>query len=276
MIIACTHCGRTQEWRRLFQRRAASTSLDGAWICSDPCLRSAIGARMRENQLAISAAAAPRPRLPLGLTLLQRGTISADELQQSVSRQRAEGGAIGAHLRSVAGLKEIDIAIAVARQWSVPYLELTRPPLAPSHALLPATLLHAAGAIVAHADPRSATIYVAFSRRIDRALLRAIQCITGLTALPCVARESVIAAALERLPRTRVITLPEAQDPDEAAHLAATYALEHGSNSVRLAYVHPYWWVRIRDNELIDLLCPMSARRDRAEPFDFRSAALAL
>jgi len=142
-------------------------------------------------------------RLPMGLTLVEQGKITARQLREALEGQRRaaeEGGErmrLGEWLLKSGVLGEPALTRALGAQWNCPVFSLDgyRPQELAS--ALPRFLSDALGALPVRA-PGGTQLHVAFSGRVDRTLSYALERMTGLKVVAGVARDSEFVAAQGR------------------------------------------------------------------------------
>src|SRR3977135_1987653 len=117
---ADTDCGR---WRpaRITPRRSVGFRLNGSWVCSRPCLETAIRHDLDEPARIISSSVS-LPPLRLGVLLRHLGVLTAAQLQLALSEQQRTGMRLGAQLRTLGLVTGEPILRALAAQANVSYL----------------------------------------------------------------------------------------------------------------------------------------------------------
>lgn len=234
-------------------RRPYSIELQGGRCCSPQCLQSAI-TRMVGDWLPIEAPPEPRPhRIPLGLLLLSRNLITADQLRQAVQAQQQNGyGRLGEWLCERRMVAEGQITAAVALQWARPIF-----PLSQSHSWqqcrgwLPMTLIENCRMAPLHFAADRQTLFVGFTQDIDFQVLEAIQSVYGCRTEPCIVSDSSLNAVvaefrLRSVHRSAVDLLFEETDVEEIGSIVRQYAQRLTSRQIRLSVVPPFLWVRLQ------------------------------
>ena len=256
----CAYCDGVltrSKWRRM-RRRSRGVRLQGARYCHTDCLeRALLEALGRARPVPHRAAAAPH-RIPLGLLLLSRQQLTAEQLRTALEAQRAAGrGAnqrkIGVWLQEMGFATEQQVTAALARQWSCPVLHsgaetmnagrfpLLFPaipiPLLESFQMMPVGLVEATG-----------TLMIAFSEGIDYTVLYAIEQMLGYRTEACLACPSMLQKSLQALARERGssdVVFDRMEDARECAHVIGSYSAKVKAEEIRLARCGDHFWIRL-------------------------------
>ncbi len=133
----------------------------------------------------------------IGELLVETGGATQAAIDDALAGERAAGGRLGSHLVALGLARDADVAAALSRQFSVPFIELGRFDITPDAvALLPAATarkyetvpLGRAGAALAIAMSDPANVFA-----VDD-----IEFMTGCRVEPVVATQAAIRAAVER------------------------------------------------------------------------------
>jgi hypothetical protein len=222
------------------------------WLCSPECLDQVLEdllSPLIESTRANREAKAHR--FPLGLLMHSLGLISKESLQSALQAQREAGkGRVGDWLQRQGAVTESQITQALAMQWSIPIypLEKWEGILNWGH-LLPFALLDSLQMLPVHCSPASGLLHVAFSRRVDYTALYAIEQMLEFRTQPCVAQESYIERALERLHKqagSRDIPIEGPMEPSIISCTTLQEALKLGAREVRVVGCADNIWVRLR------------------------------
>lgn len=177
LLLNCANPDCRSGWLHLTRSRSWPIFENG-WTCSPECTGKRLLLAVRRELEGRSASEPHRHRVPLGLLMLKKGWISANQLKQARQSQRRDGGRIGNWLVRDAGVTEDKLTQALAQQWSRPVLSLgnydpeTVTPALPrlfaeAFALAPLRL-HAGG-----------ELYLAYAQDPDPVLEFAIESMTG-------------------------------------------------------------------------------------------------
>ena len=262
----CAHsdCLRTRSfWRRLRQPRGIV--IQGLRYCGDECGERALADALRRIRSS-STISPPNPaphRVPLGLLLLSRQQVSADQLRTTLSAQRKAGrGRIGEWLLAFGFVNQQQVTAALARQWSCPVLRTnsfsSESPAGGRRApRIPFTLLESFVMIPVNYVESTATLHIAFGEGIDHSILYAIAQITGCRTESCMAVPGFVRQHLSALSGHRgesEMIFDRVADAAEFLRIIHSYCVRLSASEVRLAACGGHLWVR--------LLCPSSPALD--------------
>ncbi len=235
-------------WNRWI-RRAVRVVLNGSEYCVGECIEQAVVD-------AILAAPHPRRhgspshRVPLGLLLLSRQQITAEQLRSAVEAQRAAGnGKLGEWLLSLGYVNQHQITAALARQWSCPVLlgnssmEVGRrvPPI-------PAALMRSCAMIPVGYVESSSTLHIAFADAIDYPVLYAIEKMTGCHTEACMALPEVVQCRLQEVSERHMeyeVVFECEMDIAGFARTVRSYCGRLEPTEVRVTAGGRYSWIRL-------------------------------
>jgi len=187
-------------------------------------------------------------RLPLGLMMLSRGQLTAEQLHAAVKAQSAQGGPLGRWLEKLGYASEQQVTAALGLQWACPIL----PALAAHHLecarMLPFPLLQHLRMLPVWQGAQKGTLCVAFSDGVDYAALNAVGEILGCRAEPCLVSSSVMNSALDQLNCRRVpgeMFFESDCTAYEIARIVAGYCHKLNASEVRLAHFPRFLWARL-------------------------------
>jgi len=235
-------------WRRLYGR-IPGVLLEGSRYCLGKCLEDRLSDAL-ERVRSISKRAPVRHRIPLGLLLLSRQHLTAQELRSALQAQRNAGhGRLGEWLLALGLASEEKITAALARQWSCPVLlSCSSLPRASGSPRLPWTLLETFAMIPVDYVESTFTLHIAFGEGLDHSVLYAIEKMTGTRTEPCMAPSSFIRrnlqiALLQRREREVVFECPTGLS--ECCRIVRNYCARLSASEIRIAGCGPFIWVRL-------------------------------
>lgn len=212
----------------------------------DKCVERALAEALGRLRTIPKRAAAHR--VPLGLLLLSREQLTAEQLRQALAAQSAAGrGRIGEWLLGLGFVSDVQITAALARQWSCPVLpglvlDSSRVPQ------LPLCLLESFGMAPVDYVSSTATLHMAFAEGIDYAVLYAIEQMLGCHTEPCLVLPRVLrgnlAVLAEHRPESEVV-FDRVADMAECARIVRSYSVRVDASEIRLAACGPHLWVRL-------------------------------
>ena len=223
--------------------------MEGSWYCLDHCLERALTDALQRMRSTPKTSAAAH-RIPLGLLLLSRQQLTAEQLRQGLAAQRAAGrGRIGEWLQALGFANEQQITSALARQWSCPVLRASSLPAGDGRGpQLPVALLEAFFMVPVDYVPSRATLHLAFSEGIDYTVLYAIEQMLGCHTEPCLVLPSALRKNLEARSKRRgecEVVFDRVSDAAELARIVRSYALRVAASEIRWAVCGPHLWVRM-------------------------------
>jgi len=252
-------------WRRL-RRRPLIILLGGARYCPDRCLERALTESFRHVRSAPLRTLAPH-RIPLGLVLLSRQQLTAEQLRTALAVQHTAGrGRIGEWLQTLGFASELQVTAALARQWSCPVLRPgsvssdsispsasssagTTTPRATTHApQIPFALLESLVMIPVEYVAATGILHMAFGEGIDYGVLYAIEQMTGCRTEPCMAVPSLLRQRLQSLSQRRgesEVVFDRVADTAELARIVRSYCVRLAACEIKLVVCGPHLWVRL-------------------------------
>lgn len=242
---SCIHF--RQAWPRL-RSRPHVVLLQGSRYCSERCLESALRDALGRVHPVSKRTDAPH-RIPLGLLLLSRQQLTAEQLRLALEAQRTAGhGRIGDWLQSLGFASELQVTAALARQWSCPLLRTNSSfNLNQTTPRIPLALLDAFSMVPVNYVEATATLHLAVGEGIDYSALYAIEQMTGCHTEPCMAPPSFVRSRLHSL-----ASHPEHEfvfecvaDAAECSRIVRSYAARLLVSEIRLAACGSYAWVRL-------------------------------
>jgi hypothetical protein len=234
-------------WLHLFRSRTAPV-FEGGWTCTAACTRARVTAAVRrEMEGRLTPPMPHRHRIPLGLTMLEQGWITAGELRRALEAQKAAGaGQLGQWLVQQHSVSEKLVTRALGLQWSCPVLPLDFHDPEALTVLLPRLFVDAFGALPLRVAAGK-LLYLSFEDRQDAVLALAIERMTGLRVECGLVQGSHFGPAHTRMLSAKFphVELVEASSEVGAVH-AVTKAIEKARPvEARLVRVHDCLWLRL-------------------------------
>jgi len=258
----CGSCGCIQSrgpWQRV-SRRTQGVRMRGVWYCGAGCLERALSQILTRSAVSRVDGFAPH-RIPLGLILLSRQQLTAEQLRAALELQREGGkGKIGECLRQLGFVSELQITAALARQWACPLLRTGAGPMqASQRTRIPLLLLESFQMIPVDFVAATGALLVAFSEGIDHTVLYAIEQMLGYRTEACFICPSTLREGLRALAQRREdrdVVFERIETAEESASIAASYAAKVGAEEVRLAQCGRHIWIRLerRKREAVSLI----------------------
>ena len=257
----CANPGCQSGWLHPWRSRSKPV-LDGSWTCSARCTEALLEAAVaRELGEIHQRRAVHRPRIPIGLALVEQGWISAEQLRTGLEVQKQNGGGrLGSVLLKQNVLNEERLARALGLQWSCPVLDLKDYDPARMAAILPRLLVDAYGVLPVRFGGRS-LLYLAFEENPDPTVALALERMTGLRVECGIITDGQFRIAHENLLKAEFppVTLIEAASPSAAAHALSQVIERQMPVASRLVRIREFLWLRLWRREPSD---PLPGRSD--------------
>jgi hypothetical protein len=229
--------------------REAGVSFRDHWYCSPQCLVRNLQkevARLRRIPMARSL---PDHRMPLGLTLVSRGQLTAEQLRGALAAQRAAGcDRIGQWLIRLGFTDERQVLTALGLQWGCPVFNLNDGKVPDCAGLIPLKLLEHYRILPVQYVSKTRTLYLGFSDAVDHSLMYSLEhmlmCKTKWCAVSGSSVNKLLVIAAEERRLTEVAFNSECPD-DEVARISVAYMLKLGSQTVRVMRCGTLLWIRL-------------------------------
>jgi hypothetical protein len=239
-------------------------NVDGHWYCGSECFEQAIKGKIGELMTSQGKPLKARSsRVPLGLTLLQRGILSAEQLRVSLEHHRLTELNFGDVVQQLGFATQEQVTAAVATQWACPVISLGDRQLEIG-VRIPRHFLELYGMLPVHYSELERRLLIAFVSGVQHQVLYTIEHMTGCTVAPCfiTAREYQLYLHSPSTPflRDDELVFEQIVEPTEMAQITRSYVVQLAAEQIRLGKCRDYLWTRIggRKREM-DLLFRMQA-----------------
>jgi hypothetical protein len=188
-----------------------------------------------------------RHRIPLGLTMLEQGWITAGQLRQALDAQKTAGaGRLGTWLIRTQGVSEQRVTRALGLQWSCPVLPVEFHEVEALTALVPRLFVDAFDVLPLRLAAGK-LLYLGFEDRLDPVIALAIERMTGLRVESGLAPGSLFRAAHMRMLNAKFPPVDLIEAASEAALVdVMAKALERiRPAESRLVRIHDCLWLRM-------------------------------
>jgi hypothetical protein len=237
---------------------------DGDWYCGPECFEHAIKGKIGELMTSQGKPARARSsRVPLGLLLLQRGILTAEQLRVALEHHRTAELNFGDVAQQLGFATQEQVTSAVAAQWACPVFSLGDRQLEIG-LRVPRHLLELYGMIPVHYGALERRLLIAFVTGVQHQVLYTIGHMTACTVAPCfiTAREYQLHLHSPNTPflRDDELVFEQIAEPAEMAQIIRSYVVQLAAEQVRLGRCRDYLWTRIwgRKREM-DLLFRVQA-----------------
>jgi hypothetical protein len=226
------------------------------------CLERELRLRLQQLSAAPILERASSRRVPLGLMMLSRGELTAEQLRHAVDLQNQTGsGRIGEWLRKLGYIDDESLTAALARQWCCPIIKHL--PINAGDCSIPFYLLQKFRMAPVHLSNSCDTLYMAFADKVAYRALLAIEQVLQCKTEVCITSGSEIDAALSRLEehtRRADKIFENITSQDEVARIISSYAAVLQASEIRIGLCGKLVWSRVIGNKFPeDLLFSVTA-----------------
>jgi hypothetical protein len=260
MIPGCAQpgCNRLRRMWSGVTRQDRSIRLQGLRYCSVRCFESAACEDFARACAPVTATAPPRHRIPLGLLMLSRQQLTAEQLRTAIDAQTAAGQhRLGDWLEKLGFATEQQVTAALGLQWSCPVLASRTLRENTCGKMVPYRLLQRFRMLPVQFVASTRVLLMAFCDGIDHTALYTIEQMLDCRTQACVMSHTALEYELERMGRETQTTdrlFDSLRDPSEMARITRGYVNKLGTTAVRMAGCGEYIWVRLEAGEVATLL----------------------
>lgn len=224
-------------------------SVDGQWYCGQNCFEQAVKGKMEELMTLQGKPAKSRSsRIPLGLLLLQRGILTAEQLKVALEQHRLTGVNFGDVVQQLAFATQEQVTAAVAAQWACPVFSLGDRPLE-VQVRLPRQFLELYGMLPVHFVESERKLLIGFVSGVQHQVLYSIGHMTSCMVAPCfiTAREYDLHlhSPLTTFLRDDELVFDQIVETAEMARMTTNYVMQLAAERVRVGKCRDYLWARI-------------------------------
>ena len=257
------HCANSNcSSKTLFQtitHRNHGMNVGGQWYCGPGCFEQAVKGKIAELMTFQGKPAKPRSsRIPLGLLLLQRAILTAEQLKIALEKHRSSELNFGDVVQQLGFATQEQVTAAVAAQWGCPVFSLGDRQLE-VHVRVPRQLLELYRMLPVHFSESDRKLLIGFVNGVQHHVLYTIGDMTSCTVAPCfiTPREYDLHLHSPSTPflRDDELVFDQIVEATEMARIASNYVVQIAAERVRLGRCRDYLWARLwgRNREM-DLL----------------------
>jgi hypothetical protein len=244
---------------QIIAHRNHGMRVDGQWYCGSDCFQHAIKGKIADLMTSQGKPAKVRSsRIPLGLLLLQRGILTAEQLRVALEKHRSSELNFGDVVQQLGFATPEQVTAAVAAQWGCPVFPLGDRQLEVP-VRVPRQLLELYGMLPVHFAESDRKLLIGFVSGVQHHVLYTIGDMTNCTVAPCfiTAREYELHLHSPTTPflRDDELVFEQIVEAAEMARITTNYVVQLAAERVRLERCRDYLWVRLwgRNREM-DLL----------------------
>lgn len=241
------HSCNSHLFARNFPGGRTGIRVDERWYCSADCFVQALRAPLFALSSPRAAETSRSPRMSLGLVMLSKGYVSADQLRVATRKSQICGESLDVTLLRLGMATEKQLAAARSAQWGYPML-------AQEHighmvrADIPRGILDTCSAVLLHRSESARRVLVGFVSRVEHSLLESVERVTGYRVEPCFITATDFAEQSERLTRLpgyNEILIEEPSAPEQMARTVGRNAVDLHASQARFTLCKNLIWVRL-------------------------------
>jgi hypothetical protein len=244
----------TKSLLQSINHRNQGMNIDGSRYCTPDCFENAV--KRMINELMISQgrpAKARSSRVPLGLLLLQRGVLTAEQLKIALAQHKVSTQLnFGDVLQQLGFATKEQVTAAVAAQWACPVFALGDRRLA-NELHIPRQFLELYRMIPVHYSDIDRRLLIGFVSGVQHQVLYTIGQVTSCTVVPCfiTGREydSHLNSPSTPFLRDHETVFDQVLDSSAMAQIITEYVVKFAAERFRMGHCRDYFWARISGNE---------------------------
>jgi Type II secretion system (T2SS), protein E, N-terminal domain len=217
------------------------------WYCSVDCFAFASRVPLAALSFRRGFESARKPRLSLGLALLSKGILKAEDLRATTAEGQLDEEELAEMLVRTNMASEKQIAAARSQQWGYPvFAQDFSGQLVFSD--IPRALLRACSAAPLHYSTTMKRILLGFVSRIEHSLLESVEQMTGCRVEPCFVTPSDCEEQISRVtapPDYEEQVIEEPGPPEKMARTVGRAAVEIGAREASFTQCRNHVWARI-------------------------------
>jgi hypothetical protein len=239
-------CQNTQLMRSIPGSRPG-VSVGQAWYCCIDCFAAA-SCTILERLCGLKVMEIPRnPRLSLGLFLLSKGMLTAEQLRDATAKSHCLDEDIEVTLIKLGLVGEKQLAAARSAQWGYPML-------APGFVGqmveidIPRAILSACKVVPLHYSATAKRIVLGFGRRVEHSLIELIEEMTQCRVEPCIITPTDFEEQMERLstpPDYEEVVVDDPGLPEKMARTVGRAAVQVAAREASFAQWRDFVLVRV-------------------------------
>ena len=249
----CESCHRSLALRHLSSLKAGIT-MQGCWYCSSACFKEAAEKKLSDLLSTGQEQVNHVTRMPLGLILISRSLVTAEQLREATDEQKETGGEIGEILVRHGFVSEKQVTGVRAVQWSCPVFSAPKHPIQ-TEIQIPSVLIQLYSAVPLHYVPRTKHLFVGFVHGVEYGLLYAIEQMTGCNTQPCFVTSSDFEIQMQLREQMqeqcddttpKELTFESVQTPVEMAQILCSHGVDIEADEAIISRCREYIWARLK------------------------------
>ena len=229
-----------------------------SWYCSEECFSAVARATVSELASLTTVDTPSNPRLSLGLVLVAKGYLTAEQIRTATNRSRWLREDLDTTLLRMRLVSERQLAAARSAQWGLPVLfrEHIHNEVQTD---IPRSMLTAFSAVPLHYSASAKRVLLGFASRVDHSFLEAIERVTGCRTLSCFITATDFAQQMEKItgfPDHTEVLINEPDTPGEMAATICRSAARIAATEAEFAHCRGHIWARlVGEQGKVDVIC---------------------
>jgi hypothetical protein len=258
----CESCHKSLALRRLSARKVG-IRMHGNWYCSSRCFQSAAEQEVLRFLKPGTDQPARVERMPLGLSLINHGLLTIEQLKKATDEQKEGGGELGELLVRQGLVSEKQLTAVRATEWGCPVFAVPKN-TSQIGIHLPSTLMRIYSTIPVHYVVKTNLLLVGFVHSIEYGLLYATEQITGCETKPCFVTPCDFERQMRQQEKeqeqtghtpSRELTFERIQTAGEIARTLCTSGVEIEADEALIERCKEYLWARLKsETQAVDIL----------------------
>jgi hypothetical protein len=239
----------TKSLLQTIAQRHHGMTFEDRWYCGGDCLEQVVKGKIAELVTSQRKPAKARSsRVPLGLLLLSRGILTAEQLKAALDHQRLTHLNFGDAAQQLGFATQEQVTAAVAAQWACPVFPVGDRRLG-MQIRIPRQFLELYGMLPVHFVENERRVLIGFVSSVQHQVLYAIGHMTSCTVEPCfiTAREyeSHLYSPSTPFLRDDELVFEQIVETAEMARIIRNYVVQLGADRVRVGKCRDYLWTRL-------------------------------
>ena len=218
------------------------------WYCGVDCFVESAQRKLYalSNRSVVEIPASPR--LSLGLVMLSKGYVTAEQLRTASEQSRWGNENLDSTLIHLALATEKQITAARSAQWGYPVLAQEHI----GHMVqsdIPPSLLQSCSAVPVHYSQAAKRVLLGFVFRVEHGLLRAVEQMTGCRVEPCFITPTDLQEQTERMTHVagyHEVLVDDPGSPEKMGRTLGRAAVEIAAEEAEFTECRDHIWVRLK------------------------------
>lgn len=247
----------TSSFRKRLLAQFSGVFIAEEWYCCPDCFESAAQKKLSQILAAEKKNGSRQVlRMPLGLMLLQRQILTAEQLTKALRHQQASGANIGEVVQQLGYATEQQVTSAVAAQWGCPVFT-PRDKAVMGGIKIPRILMERHRFLPVHFVEAGSKLLVGFVEAVHNQILSTLESMTACTAVPCFITPTAFRQGLSTriASNDREVIFEHDCSAANVARVARNYLIQLNARRARFGLCRDILWARVQGGrQEMDLL----------------------